>query len=557
MITSFDEYPVHQVAEPIRHAQTSDRNFYDRYYFNAFDRDGEQFIVVGFGQYPNLGVHDAFAVVSRGDLHRVVRSSAELVDRADTTIGPLGDHQRNLQLRPHPHRAGRSPPRLKPSPEAQALGLAEADPSMDVDGHDAAAKSSSSPIEASVRGLSPEPFSRARHPRAVAACRRRSWRPWASEYATSRARHASGTRFDCGGAVLAHLHLLANVEEEYNAVYCFVPIRGRSQLLRQGRGGLPTATALLGDLIDLGARQLRAMADAHAHRARRPAVPTALSPHFRPASSWPAATRREPPSSVRLHGSEPRSANGQVHLLFHLGFLTSPVTDSEFEKAIDSITRLGRVEEILVLGSRRRDHQQVKSTRRCVRRGARRSKPWGDGPGSLIAPSRRQHPHERPSLFLTFAESDAAPARRAVPRSQGGKRRRRSSYSSVKAVGRSFPSSTLAHGTTAGAQLITRVRGSESARAAIVADCGMQATALTFDALMTPGAHAICMRQVYNKTRTYLERVAGSAGGSVTIVDDGDYDGIAAAIEKNTALIFGRDVRHDSAGARARPTTPQ
>ncbi len=90
MITSFDDYPVHQVAEPIRHAQTSDRNFYDRYYFNAFDRDGDQFIVMSFGQYPNLGVQDAFAVISRGDLHRVVRSSAELVDRADTTIGPLG-----------------------------------------------------------------------------------------------------------------------------------------------------------------------------------------------------------------------------------------------------------------------------------------------------------------------------------------------------------------------------------------------------------------------------------------------------------------------------------
>ena len=33
-LTSWDDYPVHQVAETIRHAGTSDRNFYDRYYFN-------------------------------------------------------------------------------------------------------------------------------------------------------------------------------------------------------------------------------------------------------------------------------------------------------------------------------------------------------------------------------------------------------------------------------------------------------------------------------------------------------------------------------------------
>ena len=42
----------------------------------------------------------------------------------------------------------------------------------------------------------------------------------------------------------------------------------------------------------------------------------------------------------------------------------------------------------------------------------------------------------------------------------------------------------------------------------LVCDSGMQATALVFDALMTPGGHAVLMRQVYNKTRTYLEWLA-------------------------------------------------
>ena len=39
---------------------------------------------------------------------------------------------------------------------------------------------------------------------------------------------------------------------------------------------------------------------------------------------------------------------------------------------------------------------------------------------------------------------------------------------------------------------------------------------------MEPGGHAVLMRQVYNKTRSYLEWMAARVGGSVTIVDDGD-----------------------------------
>ena len=37
------------------HVVSSDRNAYDRYYFNAHDRTGEVFLVSGFGVYPNLG----------------------------------------------------------------------------------------------------------------------------------------------------------------------------------------------------------------------------------------------------------------------------------------------------------------------------------------------------------------------------------------------------------------------------------------------------------------------------------------------------------------------
>jgi hypothetical protein len=84
-----DDYPLHQVPDVIRHVGTSDRNFYDRYYFNLFDLRGERMLILGMGQYPNLAVQDAFALARRGTEHRVVRASRALGDRIDTSVGPF------------------------------------------------------------------------------------------------------------------------------------------------------------------------------------------------------------------------------------------------------------------------------------------------------------------------------------------------------------------------------------------------------------------------------------------------------------------------------------
>src|SRR5450756_400756 len=47
-------------------------------------------LIMGMGQYPNLSVQDAFAVVRRGSLHRVVRASRALgVDRMNLSVGPF------------------------------------------------------------------------------------------------------------------------------------------------------------------------------------------------------------------------------------------------------------------------------------------------------------------------------------------------------------------------------------------------------------------------------------------------------------------------------------
>lgn len=79
--TELDEYPVHQAPVSMSRVATSDRNFYDRCYFNAHDRTGEVFLVTGAGVYPNLGVRDAYATVRRRDDLWTVRLSDALDSR--------------------------------------------------------------------------------------------------------------------------------------------------------------------------------------------------------------------------------------------------------------------------------------------------------------------------------------------------------------------------------------------------------------------------------------------------------------------------------------------
>ncbi|MDA8047423.1 MAG: hypothetical protein M0Z30_19675 [Actinomycetota bacterium] len=89
MPAPLDEYPIHQVPLSMAYTETSDRNFYDRCYFNAHGRDPGLFLITGLGVYPNIGVTDAFALVRRGDRHWSVRMSDALGDRSlDARVGP-------------------------------------------------------------------------------------------------------------------------------------------------------------------------------------------------------------------------------------------------------------------------------------------------------------------------------------------------------------------------------------------------------------------------------------------------------------------------------------
>src|SRR4051812_16194924 len=89
MPTPLDEYPIHQAPLPIAHMVSSDRNAYDRYYFNAHDRTGDIFLITGFGVYPNLGTMDAYVSVRRGTDQMTVRMSDALGgDRLNPAVGP-------------------------------------------------------------------------------------------------------------------------------------------------------------------------------------------------------------------------------------------------------------------------------------------------------------------------------------------------------------------------------------------------------------------------------------------------------------------------------------
>jgi hypothetical protein len=89
-LSPMDEFLAHQTCETFDHVFTSDRNFYDRYYFNMHPCSDELFLITGMGQYPNLGTMDAFVCVSHGGTNYVVRASKELGgDRLNTSVGPF------------------------------------------------------------------------------------------------------------------------------------------------------------------------------------------------------------------------------------------------------------------------------------------------------------------------------------------------------------------------------------------------------------------------------------------------------------------------------------
>ncbi|MGI8840311.1 MAG: hypothetical protein ACR2F8_05970 [Caulobacteraceae bacterium] len=88
-LTRGDDFPIHQTAEPIAYAGT-DRNFYDRYFFNGYGAQGEDFFALAFGVYPHLNIADASVCVVRGGVQTCLHASRWLaMERMDLAVGPI------------------------------------------------------------------------------------------------------------------------------------------------------------------------------------------------------------------------------------------------------------------------------------------------------------------------------------------------------------------------------------------------------------------------------------------------------------------------------------
>ena len=89
MLSWGDEYPIHQSPEPVAYAG-SDRNFYDRYFFNGYSPDGSVFFGGAFGVYPHLNIMDgAISILKDGRQSSVFLSRPLGMERMDTRVGGL------------------------------------------------------------------------------------------------------------------------------------------------------------------------------------------------------------------------------------------------------------------------------------------------------------------------------------------------------------------------------------------------------------------------------------------------------------------------------------
>ncbi|MDP6376587.1 MAG: hypothetical protein QF921_09240 [Pseudomonadales bacterium] len=91
MLNKLDDYPVHQTPEPLAQPATSDRNVYDRTWYNGYANDGSYYFGLGMAVYPHRQVQDAaFSVVRAGGLQHCFFGSRRAPDeRTDMSVGPL------------------------------------------------------------------------------------------------------------------------------------------------------------------------------------------------------------------------------------------------------------------------------------------------------------------------------------------------------------------------------------------------------------------------------------------------------------------------------------
>ena len=91
MLNKLDDFPIHQTPEPIAHPATSDRNVYDRTWFNGYAPDGSYYFGIGMAVYPHRGIMDCAFSVVQPDMrqHCFYGSRRAPVERTEMDVGPF------------------------------------------------------------------------------------------------------------------------------------------------------------------------------------------------------------------------------------------------------------------------------------------------------------------------------------------------------------------------------------------------------------------------------------------------------------------------------------
>ena len=240
--------------------------------------------------------------------------------------------------------------------EAQDLGYAEADPTADVEGFDAAAKAA---ILASL----------AFHSRVTAAdVHREGITDITAGDIASAAQMGSVVKLLAicslsegpgGGAVSARVHPamiprshpLASVRDAYNAVFVESEAAGQLMFYGPGAGGAPTASAVLGDLVTVARNRLTdtrgAGESAYADRVVLPMGETRTRYHLAVDVDDRAGVLAEIASSfaeedvsIQTLRQEGRGEDAQLVIVTH------DATDAQLSRTVDRLRGLGPVREV-------------------------------------------------------------------------------------------------------------------------------------------------------------------------------------------------------------------
>ena len=243
--------------------------------------------------------------------------------------------------------------------EAQALGYAEPDPTADIEGFDAAAKAAilaglafhtgvtaADVYREGITGVTAADIASARElghvVKLLAICERRN----------------GGVSVRAHPAMIPRTHPLAGVREAYNAVFVEAEAAGRLMFYGAGAGGVPTASAVLGDVVAVARNRMAGTRGPDASTyARLPALPmgeartryhVALDVADRPGVlARVAETYARHEVSIKAVRQEGRGEDAQLVIVTHIApdaALSRCVTELEMMDSVRAVASVMRVE---------------------------------------------------------------------------------------------------------------------------------------------------------------------------------------------------------------------